>query len=118
MTILPEHSGFLPYWLLVVWSTIFPCSGSAEHENQVVAFSVLNTTQCYNSSSFARRTFDGPASAAEVTPLASRLFGSWSFLSGLVRLYAAYNIHDKHLYSLALCTYFIVLSHFTAELLF
>jgi hypothetical protein len=66
---------------------------------------------------FARRTFDGPASTAEVTPLASRLFGSWSFLSGLVRLYAAYYIHDKNLYLLALCTYLIVLSHFAGELL-
>lgn len=117
MTILPEHSGFLPYWLLVVWSIVFPCSVRTDHGNQVVAFSVLNTAQCYRSSSFARRTFDGPSSAAEVTPFASRLFGSWSFLSGLVRLYAAYNIHDKHLYLLALCTYLIVLSHFTGELL-
>lgn len=32
-------------------------------------------------------------------------------------MYAAYNIHDKNLYLLALCTYLIVLSHFTAELL-
>lgn len=117
MTILPEHSGFLPYWLLVVRSIPLPSSVNTEHGTQVFAFSVLNTTQCYSSSSFARRTFDGPASAAEVTPLASRLFGSWSLLSGLVRLYAAYNIHDKNLYFLALCTYVIVLSHFAGELL-
>lgn len=31
--------------------------------------------------------------------------------------YAAYNIHDKNLYLLALCTYLIVLSHFAGELL-
>jgi len=117
MIVLPEHSGFLPYWLPVVRSVVFSCSVSPGDENQVIAFSVLNTTQCYNSSSFARRTFDGPASAAEVTSFASRLFGSWSFLSGLVRFYAAYNIHDKHLYFLALCTYMIVLSHFAGELL-
>ena len=84
---------------------------------QVVGFSVLNTVQCYISANFARRTYDGPASATQVTPFAGRLFGSWSFLSGLVRLYAAYNIHDRHLYQLALCTYLIVLSHFTGELL-
>ena len=84
---------------------------------QVVGFSVLNTVQCYRSSKFVRRTFDGPASATEVTPFAGRLFGSWSFLSGLVRFYAAYNIHSEHLYRLTLCTYLIVLSHFAGELM-
>jgi len=61
--------------------------------------------------------FDGPASAAKVTPFTGRLFGCRSTLSGLIRLYAAYNNHGKHLYFLALCTYLIVFSHFTAELL-
>ncbi|KAL8962801.1 MAG: hypothetical protein Q9193_000854 [Seirophora villosa] len=97
---LPESSGLLPYWLLMV-----------------VAFSILNTIQCYKSAHFARRTFNGPSSEAEVTPFASRLFGSWSFLSALIRLYAAYHIHDAHLYFLALCTYLIVLAHFAGELL-
>ncbi|KAL8806875.1 MAG: hypothetical protein Q9200_004882 [Gallowayella weberi] len=100
MSVLPESSGLLPYWLLVV-----------------VAFSVLNTVQCYNSAGFARRTFNGPTSGTEVTPFAGRLFGSWSFLSGLVRFYAAYNINDKNLYLLALSTYLIVLTHFAGELL-
>ncbi|KAI4152832.1 MAG: hypothetical protein L6R39_001727 [Caloplaca ligustica] len=100
MSMLPEAPGLLPYWLLVV-----------------VAFSVWNTVQCHQSSHFARRTFDGPAASTEVTPFASRLFGSWSFLSGLVRLYAAYNIRSKHLYSLALCTYLIVLCTFAGEVL-
>ena len=84
---------------------------------KVVGFSVLNTVQCYRSSHFARRTFDGPISATEVTPFAGRLFGSWSFLSGLVRFYAAYNIHEKHLYQLTICTFLIVLSHFAGEVL-
>ncbi|KAL8923569.1 MAG: hypothetical protein Q9208_004516 [Pyrenodesmia sp. 3 TL-2023] len=100
MSLLPESSGLLPYWLLVV-----------------VAFSLLNTVQCFNSVHFARRTFNGPRSEAEVTPFAGRLFGSWSFLSGLVRLYAAYHINDKHLYFLALSTYLIVLATFAGELL-
>ena len=117
MTILPEYSGFLPYWLLVVRSILLSSSANTEYGTQVFAFSVLNTTQCYVSSSFARRTFDGPVSTTEVTPFASRLFGSWSFLSGLVRVFAAYNIHDKNLYLLALLTYMIVLSHFAGELL-
>jgi len=117
MTILPENSGFLPYWLLVVWSILPTSNVPTEQGAQVAAFSALNITQCYKSSKFARRTFDGPASAAEVTPFAGRLFGSWSFLSGLIRIYAAYNIQDRNLYFLALCTYLIVLSHFTTELL-
>ncbi|KAL9020796.1 MAG: hypothetical protein Q9185_001980 [Variospora sp. 1 TL-2023] len=100
MSMLPESTGLLPYWLLLV-----------------VAFSVLNTVQCYRSAHFARRTFNGPSSKAEVTAFAGRLFGSWSFLSALIRLYAAYHINDEHLYFLALCTYLIVLTHFTGELL-
>ncbi|CAF9907970.1 MAG: ergosterol biosynthesis protein [Heterodermia speciosa] len=99
MAILPEHQGWLPYWLIVV-------SG----------FGVLNMTQCYRSSAFARRTFDGPASAAEVTPFAGRLFGSWSLLSCIMRLYTAYNVENKDLYILTLVTYLIVLGHFAGEL--
>ena len=79
---------------------------------------VANAIQCYRSPAFARRTFDGPASGNEVTPFAGRLFGSWNLLSALLRLYAAYNITNKHLYFLALCTYLIVLNQFAVELLF
>lgn len=89
----------------------------ADESSQVVGFSVLNTVQCYKSAHFARRTFNGPTAAAEVTPFAGRLFGSWSFLSALFRLYAAYHINDRHLYFLALSTYCIVLTHFAGELL-
>ncbi|KAL9024564.1 MAG: hypothetical protein Q9196_006430, partial [Gyalolechia fulgens] len=117
MSLLPEAPGLLPYWLLVVCCTNLGSTDQAEDIIQVVALSVWNTVQCYQSPNFARRTFNGPTSGSEVTPFAGRVFGSWSFLSGLVRLFAAYNISDKNLYLLALCTYLIVLANYAGELL-
>lgn len=114
---LPDSSGLLPYWLLVVGGHDYHYCLEADEISQVVAFSVLNTVQCYNSAHFARRTYNGPRAEAEVTPFAGRLFGSWSFLSALVRFYAAYHINDRHMYFLALSTYLIVLTHFAGELL-
>ena len=45
----------------------------------------------------------------------ARRFGTWTFLAGIVRLYAAYNIDIKELYSLAMWTYGIATLHFLAE---
>ncbi|XTI92813.1 hypothetical protein V2W45_1248748, partial [Cenococcum geophilum] len=49
------------------------------------------------------------------TPLALCLFGTWKLLSTIVRAYAAYNIHDKTIYSLPLWTYVVALAHFGGE---
>lgn len=49
------------------------------------------------------------------TPLASRTFGTWTFLSSIVRAYAAYNIHNQVAYDMAFWTYGIALAHFLSE---
>ena len=51
----------------------------------------------------------------QVTPLQSRLFGVWTTLSSVVRMYAAYNIHDKNIYQLAIATFAIAWGHFVSE---
>lgn len=54
-------------------------------------------------------------STAAVNSLSSRTFGTWTFLSSVVRLYAAYNISNPPIYQLALWTYVIALTHFGSE---
>ena len=54
-------------------------------------------------------------SAPQVTPLQSRTFGTWTFTSALVRLYAAYNIHNPAFYQLAFLTFVIAWLHFMSE---
>ncbi len=71
--------------------------------------------QCYRTRSHALRTYSGPASAAQVTDFGARMFGTWTFLSCVIRLYAAYKINVREVYVLALWTYVIALGHFGAE---
>lgn len=47
--------------------------------------------------------------------LSARTFGTWTFLSAVVRLYAAYNITDPLIYQLAVWTYGIAFGHFVTE---
>ncbi len=53
----------------------------------------------------------------QVTPLAARLFGAWTLMTGLVRIYAAYDVSSPALYQLSLITHIVAASHFTSELL-
>jgi hypothetical protein len=82
---------------------------------QTSAASVFNTVACYTSPTIGRRTYQGPASAAEATALSARLFGTWTLLASVVRTYAAYNIDNKGIYAVALSTYALALAHFTSE---
>ena len=50
-----------------------------------------------------------------VTPLSARTFGTWTFLVGVVRIYAAYHIDEKPWYQLAIWTYAVALAHFMSE---
>ncbi|SPN98490.1 probable ERG28 - involved in synthesis of ergosterol [Cephalotrichum gorgonifer] len=54
--------------------------------------------------------------ADQVTPLAARLFGTWTLLASIVRLYAAYNLHIGPVYDMAVWTYVVALGHFGSEL--
>ncbi|KAF1987546.1 ergosterol 28 [Aulographum hederae CBS 113979] len=97
---LPPHSGLLPKWLLLV-STI----------------SLLNSLQSYSTLKFTTRVYAGssPSTPSPVTPLSARTFGTWTALSSIIRLYAAYHIGNPEVYQLAMWSYGLAFAHFGSE---
>ncbi|CAG8638148.1 17305_t:CDS:2 [Gigaspora rosea] len=73
---LPQASGYLPYWTLFV---------------SVVA--VFNTIQNLITVSITKQIYS--AKPEQVTELSARLFAVWTFTSGVIRFYAAYNLNNK-----------------------
>ncbi|CAI2171125.1 5037_t:CDS:10 [Funneliformis geosporum] len=59
---------------------------------EFVLVAIFNTIQNFLTISLTKRVYS--ARPAQVTKLASRTFATWTFLSAIVRLYAAYNITD------------------------
>ncbi|KAB5515181.1 hypothetical protein GE09DRAFT_581161 [Coniochaeta sp. 2T2.1] len=51
------------------------------------------------------------------TPLAARLFATYTFAVGLIRWYAAYGLENRALYQLGIWTHVIAAAHFTSEML-
>ena len=54
-------------------------------------------------------------STSPVTPLSARTFGTWTALSSIMRLYAAYNIQEKVVYEMCMWTFGIAFMHFFSE---
>lgn len=50
-----------------------------------------------------------------VTPLSSRTFGTWNLAVGIVRLFAAYHIHEEAWFQMQMITNIIGLVHFGLE---
>jgi len=128
-SILPPAKGILPYYMLFL-----------------SIMSIGNSLQAYTTLHFSRRVYDGrfirnpklpPASAQynpedsakklipaqdnpratdQLTPLAGRLFGTWTLITCIVRCYAAYNLHVGPMYTVAMWTYVVALGHFASEL--
>ncbi|KAJ5112596.1 hypothetical protein N7532_000641 [Penicillium argentinense] len=99
LSYLPPFEGLLPKWLAFV---------------SVV--SAINSLQAYRSADYTSALYTNGAIAVE--PLSGRLFGTWTFLSSVIRMMAAYNIDNPVAYDLALWTYGIALTHFVGELVF
>lgn len=53
----------------------------------------------------------------QVTPLAARLFGTYTLISAIVRLYASYHLRLAPVYQMAVWTYVVALLHFLSEFL-
>ncbi|RYP60110.1 hypothetical protein DL771_010620 [Monosporascus sp. 5C6A] len=51
----------------------------------------------------------------QVTPLAARLFGTYTLISAVVRIYASYHLRLAPVYQMALWTYVVALVHFASE---
>lgn len=52
----------------------------------------------------------------QVTPLAGRLFGTYTLVISVVRLYVAYNISSPPMYQLGIMTYVVAWAHFVSEM--
>lgn len=59
-----------------------------------------------------------PTAIDQVTPLAARLFGVYTILAGMIRVYGAYRINDPALYQMCWITHLLAAAHFTSEILF
>ncbi|MCJ1277784.1 ergosterol biosynthesis protein [Puttea exsequens] len=95
-SILPNHEGWLPYWLLLT-----------------SLLSVGNTIQAYITTANTAEVYR--LSGPQTTALSSRIFGTWTFISAIVRYYAAYNISNPQIYELGICMYAVAWAHFMSE---
>ncbi|KAF2796688.1 ergosterol biosynthesis protein-like protein [Melanomma pulvis-pyrius CBS 109.77] len=110
----PPGDGLLPKWLLLV--------AVISIGNSIQSYSTLRyTRRIYTPASppspsgVPPRTLKSPETPSQVTPLSARTFGTWTLLTSIVRLHAAYNIHDPVIYKLALWTYGVAWLHFMSE---
>ncbi|PKS07386.1 hypothetical protein jhhlp_005988 [Lomentospora prolificans] len=127
---LPSPNGYLPFYMLIL--SIISIGNSAQN-----LITLHYTRRVYNSR-FVRNQKLPPASQGfdpedsvnklvlatnskdgsdQVTPLAARCFGTWTLITSIVRLYAAYNLHLGPIYDIAIWTYVVALGHFASELL-
>lgn len=102
-TLLPATTplgGFLPHWLLFI-----------------SLVSVFNSAQTYLIKDLAlTRKVYLAAPPTEVTNLSARTFGTWTFLTSLVRFYGAYNIvGNPTMYDLCIWTFAVAGIHFYSE---
>ncbi|PNS16275.1 hypothetical protein CAC42_6382 [Sphaceloma murrayae] len=97
---LPQSEGLLPKWLLFI---------------SVV--SLANSVQSYSTLAATRKVYAGRSSSSSspVTPLSARTFGTWTFITAIVRLYAAYRVNEKAWYEIAMWTYGVAWGHFVSE---
>ncbi|KAI2617611.1 ergosterol biosynthesis protein-like protein Erg28 [Hypomontagnella submonticulosa] len=94
----PHHGGYLPLFILY---------------DSVSA--AIHTVVCYLSSPTASlRQFSGP-NAPPPHPLLAHVYGVKNFYTSVIRLYAAYNITDPHLYDLAFWSFVGVLFLYITE---
>jgi len=122
---LPPHDGLLPKWLLFI--SIVSIGNSIQSyvslagTRQVYSGSSPSPTPASNAALTKKNAIpDGiPASTirstSPVTELSARTFGTWTAVTSIVRLYAAYHITESAVYELALWTFMIAFAHFTSE---
>lgn len=101
--------------------TLFPRS-------QVGITALSNAVSAYRTTAYTRRVYPGTSSSSsssdhtkrlppvsEITPVASRLWGTWCAAVGITRVYAAYHIHQAPWYQLAMWTNVVGLTHYSLE---
>lgn len=93
--------------------------------NSIQAYASLAPTQRVYSGQAATSTLSTKAPSgvpattltetSPVTPLSARTFGTWTAITAVVRLYAAYHIQIPVMYELALWTFGVAWAHFMSE---
>lgn len=76
-----------------------------------------SVTKLIPATTAAKQNKPAAAPSDQVTPLAARLFGVYTILAGVIRIYGAYRVNDPTLYQLCLFTHVLAASHFTSEIL-
>ena len=82
-------------------------------ETNVMALTHIVVT--YTHPIAALKQFRGPSSPSHNALSLAHIYGVKNIYSGLIRLYAAYNIHKRELYHLALMTYVGVFAFYAME---
>jgi len=97
--------GKLPYWLLFI---------------SVV--SIFNSIQTYQSKDLAltKKVYESQGKefhngTDQVTHLSARTFGTWTFITSIVRFYGAYHLNNPQVYQLVQWTYVVAAGHFLSE---
>ncbi|CAD0094648.1 unnamed protein product [Aureobasidium vineae] len=107
---LPPAEGLLPKWIFFI--------SIVSLGNSIQAYLSLGPTQkvyCGSKTVPAGVPASTVPNASPVTPLSARTFGTWTAITAIVRLYAAYNINTKPMYELAFWTYIVAFTHFMSE---
>ncbi|POR37438.1 Ergosterol biosynthetic protein 28 [Tolypocladium paradoxum] len=130
-SLLPPAKGVLPYYMLIL--------SVVSIGNSLQAYATLHFSRRVYNGRFVRNPRLPPASASfnpddavdklvpaadqadptaadQMTPLAGRLFGTWTLITCVVRCYAAYHLHLGPMYNIAIWTYVVALGHFASEL--
>lgn len=127
---LSGEDGYLPYALFAVsvardilgccFSLCIPVARVNRPQKtdlrQTSTMALIHTVFTYLTPLPAQKQFSGPL-APPPAPLTAHIYGVKNVYSGLIRLYAAYHIHNRELYTLALVTFAGVLGLYGAELL-
>ncbi|KAI8911097.1 hypothetical protein EDD86DRAFT_204390 [Gorgonomyces haynaldii] len=75
---------------------------------------VYNSLQCFiPSMNLTPRIY--AREPKQVTPLASRLMGTWTLTSAIIRIYSSFHIHEKAAYDLCWMTFFLAFASFYLE---
>ena len=82
---------------------------------QTGSIALSSSIATYRSTRSTLLTYPGPVAATQINELTAHIYGTWTCLSGTVRLYAAYKLNNPEVYSIALCTFVIAFGHFVLE---
>ncbi|KAI1877599.1 hypothetical protein JX265_003607 [Neoarthrinium moseri] len=130
---LPPGDGYLPYYMFI--TSVIAVGNSLQnyltlhfsrrfYNGQFVPNPSLGPkTAAFNPEDSTRKLIPAtPANAPktaqttdQVTPLAARLFATYTLISAIIRLYASHHLDIEPVYMLAVWTYVVALGHFVSE---